>query len=480
LKNSLFVTFSYEEWPLAANLEIFSEYQELGLEPIWLDLTAGFRNWFEFPVSSFLHRRITTFKLKRLFPTRFTAKELILKYYSNSLTPERNVRAEEVALQELISQHRNSQPCLVHNKREYQNYVALYSKIFQFASNYLLENSPDHIVLFNGRFIEERAFWDAAISQGIRVKFYETFLDTWSDRYQLFDEPTHSPSYRGKLMMDFGAQLLESNPSLFYEEANKFFKSRMNGGGNKYTAAQEISTSYAMNKPIVSFFHSSQDELVMVGLIDDYWSSQEMAVLETVKILEEIGGIQFILRIHPHLLHKAKEEIGRWNTFGNMLARQYDWLTFIPADSPSNSYDLIKASNLIITCASTVGVEAAYFGKPSILLGRAFHESMGITHNPKSSSELKELILRDFAEVELEKSKLNALNYGLFLSLGGQRFVHVATTGPSHHRYEYKGVNISKIILVRVIQKCEIQMKKNKKKLKSSVLCSHDCRTNPR
>ena len=235
-----------------------------------------------------------------------------------------------------------------------------------------------------------------------------------------------------------------------------------------------------MKKPIVSFFHSSQDELVMVGLVDDYWSSQETAVIETIKILEELGGFQFILRIHPHLLHKAKEEIGRWNSFGNMLAMQYDWFKFIPADSTSNTYDLIKASSLIITCASTVGVEAAYFGKPSILLGRAFHESMGITHNPKSSSELKELILRDFSELDLEKSKSNALNYGVFHSLGGKRFVHIATRDSSHQRYKYKGVNISKLILVRVLQKFEIQIKRIKKRAKFSVLCSHDCRTNTR
>jgi hypothetical protein len=368
---------------------------------------------------------------------------------------------------------------MVHNNREYRNYIRLYSRVFQFAINYLEEKRPDHIVLFNGRFVEERAFWDAAISQGIRVKFYETFLDTWTDRYQLFNEPTHSPSYRGKLMLDFGAQLLESDSSLFLQEANKFFNSRVNGGGNKFTMAQEVSTSYSTDRPIVSFFHSSQDELVMVGLVDDFWTSQEMAVLETVKILKEIGGIQLILRIHPHLLHKAKEEITRWNTFGNMLARQYDWFKFIPAHSASNTYDLIKASDLIITCASTVGVEASFFGKPSILLGRAFHESMGITHNPKSSVELKGLILKDFTKKELEKSKLESLKYGAFLSLGGRRFVHVVTTGSSHQSYEYKGVNISKLILVRVIQKCEIHVKRFKKKFKSSVLCSHDCWTNP-
>jgi hypothetical protein len=475
LNSPLFVTFNYEEWPLAAHIEIYSQYLQDGLGPIWIDLTGSFRDHFEFPLSSLLNRRVARRKLARLFPERLTSKGFDFEYNSSVASPGCDERAGDIALQELISRHRNSKPCLVHNRREYQKNKALYSKVFQFACSYLEEIDPDHVVLFNGRFVEERAFWDAAKLLGIPVKFYETFIDSWVDRYHLFQQPTHSPSYRGEVMLEFGAELLEANPTLFYDESTNFFESRMNGESNKYTAAQDDSTTYGADKPIISFFHSSQDELVMVDLVDDFWESQEMAVLETVNTLNEIGGFHLVLRIHPHLLHKANEEIKRWNEFGNMLASKYDWFTYIPAHSASNSYDLIKASRLVITCASTVGVEASYFGKPSILLGRAFHESMGITQNPRSSSELRSLILSDFTEIDLAKSKLQALKYGVFLSVGGKRFSYVVTSDLSRRKYEYRGTSISKSVMVRLIQKFEIQVIKLRKRIKSSVLCSHDC-----
>jgi hypothetical protein len=475
LKNPLFVTFNYEEWPLAAHIEIYSEYLQSGLRPIWMDLTGVFRTHFEFPLSGLLNRHVTRCKLARLFPERLMSNAFNFDFISSVASSGYDERAGDVALQELISRHRNSKPCLVHNRREYQKNKDLYSKVFQFACKYLEEIGPDHVVLFNGRFVEERAFWDAAKFLGIPVKFYETFIDAWADRYHLFQQPTHSPSYRGEVMLEFGAELLEANPTLFYDESTNFFESRMSRESNKYTATQDDSTSYGADKPIISFFHSSQDELVMVDLVDDFWKSQEMAVLETVNTLKEIGGFHLVLRIHPHLLHKANEEIKRWNGFGNMLASKYDWFTYIPAHSAANSYDLIKASKLVITCASTVGVEASYFGKPSILLGRAFHESMGITQNPRSSSELKSLILSDFTEIDLAKSKLQALKYGVFLAVGGKRFSYVVASGLSRRKYEYRGTSISKSVMVRLIQKFEILVIKLRNRIKSSVLCSHDC-----
>ena len=478
MKKPLFVTFNYEDWPLAAHSDIYSDYLKSDLNPIWIDLTGVFRKHFEFPISGYLHRKISTRKLAKLFPERLTYENLNINYSWFSVEAKVEERAEKVAMQELISRLRNSKPCLIHNNADFQRFKELYLKVFRFACIYLQVNQPEHIILFNGRFIEERAFWDAAKSFGISVKFYETFIDSWTDRYHFFEEPTHSPSYRSRVMLEFGEKLLRDDQITFYRVSKDFFESRIFGISNKYTATQESSTIFDDSKPIVSFFHSSQDELVMVDLLDDFWTSQEMAVMETVRVLNEIGGFRFVLRIHPHLLHKAREEVSRWNAFGKSLADQYDWITYIPADGVSNTYDLIKSSKYVITCASTVGVEAGYLDKPSILLGRAFHEDMGITLNPKTASDLYELLSGNLEESNLFSSKLQSLKYGVFLTLGGTRFSYVRLNISSSQRYVLNDVCISKSILVRLIQKCEIEFKKFEKLFKSSVLCRHDCWTN--
>jgi hypothetical protein len=342
--------------------------------------------------------------------------------------------------------------------------------------SFLLTTKPTQIVLFNGRFVEERAFWSAAKVLGCDVVFYETFIHTWTNRYFLFKEPTHAPNYRGRVMEEFGNVLVVSAPEIFESSAIEFFESRALGGNNQFTKFQEKKTNFDSHLPIISFFHSSQDELVMVNLVDQFWSSQEMALQELVNLLDELGGHRLVIRIHPHLLHKAKEENIRWNLLGKSLTAKFDWITYIPAEDSANTYDLIRASKIVVTCASTVGVEASYLRKPSILLGRAFHEDMGITLVANSREQLRAFLISDFSDELLDRSRVQAMKYAAFLQLGGQVFKHVSISSIPRLKYQLKGVAISKSLSVRILQHFEIKLRNILRNVKFSVLCDHDCR----
>lgn len=47
--------------------------------------------------------------------------------------------------------------------------IESYLQIYNAATNYMINNSIDRIFLFNGRFLHERAVWDAARAQGVQV-----------------------------------------------------------------------------------------------------------------------------------------------------------------------------------------------------------------------------------------------------------------------------------------------------------------------
>lgn len=478
MRSPVLVTFNYESWPLATHFELLHNFSNLGIEPIWLDMTGVIRKHFEFPASDRMQIFTMKRKLDAFFPKRISCFENIGDLEKEQISPGVSQQAELVAYQELISLTRNSKPCLKHNKRLYEKTVQLYARNFQFALNFLSNSQPTELILFNGRFVEERAFWDAAKIVGCEVKFYETFLHTWKDRYFLFEEPTHKPAYRGKVMEEFGQRLAESDPDKFQWAVQEFFEERALGKDNQFTENQDKITKFDSNSPIISFFHSSQDELVMVNLIDNYWTSQEMALLELVNLLEELGGHQLIIRIHPHLLHKSKEEQVRWRRLGESLVSRFNWVTFIPAEGTANTYDLIRASKLVITSASTVGVEASYFEKPSILLGRAFHEDMGITVSANSKDHLRTLLQANYSEKFLSQAKFQAMKYGAFLQLGGQKFKNVEVLTRPRLIYTVNGVTISKSPLVRLVQHFEIVWRNVLRNLKFSVVCNHDCRAN--
>ena len=474
----LFITFNYEAWPLATHIELLHEYMQNGLNPRWLDMTGVIRRNFEFPISDRLNISIMKRKLRHTFP-QFTDPNLE-NDGTDELPRDLNVvrEAEEVAFQELISLTRNSKPCLRHNKRLFRRIKDLYISNYIFAVHCLLKTKPSQLVLFNGRFVEERAFWNAARDLNCEVVFYETFIHTWHNRYFLFSLPTHSPSYRGEVMENFGSELMLSDPGRFAAAAKEFFDSRASGDSNQFTNLQERETVFESGLPIISFFHSSQDELVMVNLIDQFWTSQEMALLELVKLLEELGGHRLVIRMHPHLLHKAREETVRWNQLGETLAAKFDWITYVSAGDSLNTYDLIRSSRIVVTCASTVGVEASFLGVPSILLGRAFHEDMGITIVAESTNHLKELLLSEFSKDSLDRSRIQAMKYGAFLKLGGEEFKFVSVSSSPRLKYQFGALTISKPFSIRFIQHFEIKMRKTLRRLKFWVLCDGDCGTN--
>jgi len=88
-------------------------------------------------------------------------------------------------------------------------------------------------------------------------------------------------------------------------------------------------------------------------------------------------------------------------------------------ESPINSYDLMHASNKILTFGSTVGIEATYWGKPSILLGPSFYKAFEATHNPESYEELMAMLLdKDLKALAQE----NTLPYGFHINSFGIPF----------------------------------------------------------
>ena len=191
----------------------------------------------------------------------------------------------------------------------------------------------------------------------------------------------------------------------------------------------------------------------MLGLISEYWKDQVNSLSALIDILKIDTKYHLILRIHPHLLHKSKIERFYWDEIGVSLEKQFSWFHYIPADSKINSYELMKNSHGIISCASTIGVEAAYLKKKSILLGRAFHEYMGVTQNPANKQELTRMLFSESNLDQIEMAYEGALAYAFFSEKGGTFFKYVSYSLRLGRRvYKCQGFVISPLFFVRFIR----------------------------
>lgn len=280
----------------------------------------------------------------------------------------------------------------------------------------LLEKlKPDEIIIYNGRLFENRLFYDIAKSLGI--PFYS--LEAVGGRV----EPYKKIRFEGGLPLDIGVyskkmeHLWHSSPQSMEDRsrlAASFYEKRRQGilvGDTKvYTAMQHeglLPDDFRMDRRNVVIFNSSQDEIAALG---DEWANDTLfdSQAEAIEymIMHADPDIHFYLRIHPNL--KGVKHSGHMDLYE---LERYSSMTVIPPESAVSTYALLDACWKVVTFGSTTGVEACYWGKPSILIGHSFYEKTGASYSVQTRNQLMACLNGDIPP----KDKTAALKYAYFL-----------------------------------------------------------------
>ena len=202
-------------------------------------------------------------------------------------------------------------------------------------------------------------------------------------------------------------------------------------------------------------------ELITTDLISKNWGNQTDALFRLVENLSHLSGVRLIIRAHPNLAYKSKKERGGWDKIGRNLEQQFEWISFLPPESSIDSYELILQSEGVITVGSTIGVEAAFLGKKSILLGRAFHESMNITLNPENDAELTQFLNEKTSSEIMNSRRINSMKYAIFHALGGNRFLRVKYSKNRYRSYyEFFGFKIFYPVICSIALRIDLALKK--------------------
>jgi hypothetical protein len=107
------------------------------------------------------------------------------------------------------------------------------------------------------------------------------------------------------------------------------------------------------------------------------------------------------------------EMIRNWDPEGRRLR-------LIDAQSDVNTYDLLRSCKAVLPYTSTIGVEAAYQGKPVITCTKCYYAGMGFTWDPGSPEAYFDLLKKTLqGEISIpapESTKLAALSYLILLN----------------------------------------------------------------
>ncbi|MEE1979626.1 hypothetical protein [Shewanella xiamenensis] len=264
----------------------------------------------------------------------------------------------------------------------------------------------DKVVVFNARLNDTRCIYELCIKNNIHIEALEINFDNTG--LVLFSNCLpHNIPYNEVLMRNIYNELGFDRCK---EISDDFFNKRVSGIPTdicSYTAHQNntlLPESWDVNKNNIVIFNSSEDEFISIGgewEIGNLFRSQ----IECLKFLRDNDGFKksnicFYLRIHPNLINGDKKYIKE------LLDLQSSNFFIIHPESKISSYKLLFESDKVITFGSSMGVEATYWGKPSILIGKSFYVNLDISYWTDNLDELCCLIKSDIPAKDKVKTYL--------------------------------------------------------------------------
>ena len=243
-----------------------------------------------------------------------------------------------------------------------RNTLASYREL----NSWLVKNSPDELLIPNGRTSRQKAARICAEELGIRVKFYENGRAR-RDSYYLGNTQPHDRVASQEEVRQLTAEMSAEEISAL---AKAWLVERMDaqsgtntfsGSWDKQNSAHTDSTESLQ----AVFFTSSADEFLAFGPMwnIDSWNSQFEA-FEIIMGVLSARGYGLTLRVHPNLVEKSRPYFRAAISEIQRLKKKFPQLIIFWHNSAINSYDLARSADYVIAERSTIGLEANLMGKP--------------------------------------------------------------------------------------------------------------------
>lgn len=340
----------------------------------------------------------------------------------------------EAVYSSLIGHCLSTEPDLRANFSRIEGMAADAYRVYQQAQKILQTHKIDRVYIFNGRFSNPRAWVRACQKLGVPFYTHER-SNTLGKIFRIENAVIHDPTHYPKRIQEFLEHSGEDAEAI--RQGTEFFEERPKGklsGWRSFVTGQnheELPTGWDPSRRNISIFASTEREFVAVKQFTPkgLYESQVEAFLDIARRAAVAdASIQFYLRIHPN---SAQERVRWWEApdFTSLSN-----LEVIPPESKVSSYALLNAVEKTLCFRSSMGIEATYWGKPSIVLTWAFYGSLDAVYEPRSRDEALE-----FALARLEpKPRENAVKYGAFLRCGGDQLTYAKPIDP--YSLSFKGV----------------------------------------
>lgn len=274
--------------------------------------------------------------------------------------------------------------------------------------NYLNTIKPDRVYLFNGRLAETRPVLRVCQAKGVDAYVLER---GWNNgRYMLtVNCLCHEMDYIKRHIDEMWAQ---GDPDTRLQHSTRWLEDRRKGvdqGFHSFVKQQQsglLPKDFDPAKKNIGIFISSEYEFAtMPEWKLPFYRDQLEGVARLARDFQDQDQVQFWVRMHPNLKQEDSEQL---KGFQALARENYRNLHIIWPKEQVSTYALVDHCDAVMTFGSTVGLEATFWGRPSILAGRSAYEDLDVCYIPKSHAELIALIQTDL----IPKPKDGAIKYG--------------------------------------------------------------------
>lgn len=364
-----------------------------------------------------------------------------------------NYRFDSMPLGELsISQITDNYRQVVHKveflNQEIKPLIRYGLSLYQQTKKIIDIKKIDTVYAWNGRRVAEGPVLYAAKEKNIN--FYSYISGGNMDTFVI--QPTsssHDLSYAKDRMNRFYKEIFlnEDKRDYYITESKTFFDYMRYGGGKVWGYVyynelfdNSIKIKKKNDKKLVTIFTSSYYEFYALGKDFRFKNGKDINHYKNLtKIINSpIINEKYDIRVrwHPNLSTAGSQEAEMINKI--IAESSVKTIHYAPLNK-INSYELLELSDVVISFGSTIGAEATYYGKPSILWGVAYYEDTDAVYNVGSIIELENLLNNELKA----KPKENAMKFAFHERCRGE-FKYKFIKYDKNHKYFYNNKRIFK------------------------------------
>lgn len=248
---------------------------------------------------------------------------------------------------------------------------------------------PDGIIALNGKFYMERLILDAAHSRGIPIWTYER---GYRPNTLIFSHtPTAIPFDTTRIRSTIDQPLSPDEEATL----SSYLDSRERSGPTFCEWQSDFGSSTSGRFTVAAFTNLIWDSSVTdeETVFDDMFDWLETLV----SVYSSMPGVRLAIRVHP------AESTVYWRPTNEPAAKTLRHLVggrlppnvaVYDHDDPVNTYDLLRATDLVLTYTTTVGLEAATLGKRVVVAARSVYSSTPFVETPPTRDEYLKAITR--------------------------------------------------------------------------------------